>query len=150
MPYEAADYPGAGTAAVEFVTPSITSNNIDEMVGLPEGNGLSQAAQGALTTANHHVRWVDLDRHGFTIVEFTPDYAHADYWAVTSLTDPGAGAYPLASWRVRHGTDRLETAGPCPESPPARALRPVHRWVRYRGVSTRPVPGCRHARGSSR
>lgn len=114
VPYEAADYPGAGTAAVEFVTPSITSNNIDEMVGLPEGNGLSQAAQGALTTANHHVRWVDLDRHGFTIVEFTPDYAHADYWAVTSLTDPGAGAYPLASWRVRHGTDRLETAGPLP------------------------------------
>src|SRR5699024_8931452 len=85
-----------------------------EMVGLPEGNGLSQAAQGALTTANHHVRWVDLDRHGFTIVEFTPDYAHADYWAVTSLTDPGAGAYPLASWRVRHGTDRLETVGPLP------------------------------------
>src|SRR5699024_2633893 len=114
VPYEAADYPGAGTAAVEFVTPSITSNNIDEMVGLPEGNGLFQAAQRALTTANHRFRWVSLVGHGFTLLEFTPCYAHADYWAVSSPTVPGAGAYPLASWRVRHGTDRLGTAGPLP------------------------------------
>src|SRR5690606_26152941 len=28
VPFDPADYPGAGTGAVEFVTPSITSNNI--------------------------------------------------------------------------------------------------------------------------
>ena len=111
VPYDAADYPGAGTAAVEFVTPSVTSNNIDDMVGLPEGNGLSLAAQGALTSANRHVRWVDLDRHGFSVLEFTTDYAHTDYWAVISREDPNSGAYPLASWRTPHGTNRLEPAG---------------------------------------
>ncbi len=115
VPFDPADYPGAGTGAVEFVTPSITSNNINDMVGgLPEGNPLSQAAQGALTAANRHVRWADLDRHGFTVVEFTSDYAHADYWALVAREDPNSGAYPMASWRARHGTDRLEPAGPLP------------------------------------
>lgn len=114
VPFEPANYPGAGVGAIEFVTSSITSNNIDDMVGLPEGNGLSQTAQGALTGVNQHVRWVDLDRHGFTVLEFTTDYAHADYWAITAREDPAAGAYPIASWRVRHGTDRLEPAGLLP------------------------------------
>ena len=112
VPFEPADYPGAGVGAIEFVTPSITSNNIDDMVKLPEGNALSQTAQGALTGVNRHVRWVDLDRHGFTVVEFTTDYAHADYWALVAREDPNSGAYPLASWRTRHGTDQLEPAGP--------------------------------------
>jgi alkaline phosphatase D len=114
VPFEPANYPGAGVGAIEFVTPSITSNNIDDMVGLPEGNALSQTAQGALTQVNRHVRWVDLDRHGFTVVEFTTDFAHADYWALVSREDPASGAYPIASWRVRHGTDQLEPAGPLP------------------------------------
>ncbi|MCT2063051.1 alkaline phosphatase D family protein [Dietzia cinnamea] len=114
VPLDAADYPGAGTGAVEFVTPSITSNNINDMVGLPEGNPLSQAAQGALTGVNRHVRWADLDRHGFTVVEFTSGYAHADFWALVAREDPASGAYPLASWRSPHGSDRLEPAGPLP------------------------------------
>ena len=114
VPYAAADYPGADTAAVEFVTTSVTSNNIDDMVGLPEGNGLSVAAQGALTSANRHVRWVDLDRHGFSVLEFTTEYAHTDYWAVVSREDPKSGAYPMASWRTPHGTNRLEPAGLLP------------------------------------
>lgn len=112
VPYEPADYPGAGTAAVEFVTPSITSNNIDDMVGLPTDNPLSRAAQAALTNLNRHVRWVDLDRHGFTVVEFTSGYAHADYWALNDILDPASGAYPLMSWRTPHGTNRLEPANP--------------------------------------
>ena len=114
VPYDPADYPGAGTGAVEFVTPSITSNNIDDMVKLPEGNGLSAAAQGALSSVNRHVRWVDLDRHGFSVLEFTTGYAHADYWAVVAREDPNSGAYPMASWRTPHGTDRLEPAGLLP------------------------------------
>ncbi|MCT1516819.1 alkaline phosphatase D family protein [Dietzia cercidiphylli] len=114
VPFEPANYPGAGVGAIEFVTPSITSNNIDDMVNLPEGNPLSQTAQGALTQVNRHVRWVDLDRHGFTVVEFTTDFAHADYWALVAREDPASGAYPIASWRVRHGTDQLEPAGLLP------------------------------------
>ncbi|MGW8592176.1 alkaline phosphatase D family protein [Dietzia sp. NPDC055877] len=114
VPTDAADYPGAGTDAVEFVTPSITSNNVDDILGLPEGNGLSAAAQGALMGANHHIRWVDLDRHGYTVVEFTQDYAHADYWALHDHTRADSGAYPVHSWRTAHGTNQVAPAGPLP------------------------------------
>lgn len=114
VPFDPADYPGAGTGAVEFVTPSITSNNVDDILKLPVGNGLSVAAQAGLQGANHHIRWVDLDRHGFTVVEFTSDYAHADYWALHDHTLADSGAYLMHSWRTPHGTDRVEPAGPLP------------------------------------
>lgn len=119
VPYEPANYPGGGVGAVEFVTTSVTSINIDELLSrpgliLPEGNPASMAAQGALTTTNHHVKWVDLDRHGFTVVEFTQDYAHADFWALVAREDPNTGAYRMSGWRTPHGTDRLEPAGPLP------------------------------------
>lgn len=114
VPVDPADYPGAGVDAVEFVTPSITSNNVDDILKMPSGNGLSAAAQGALSGANNHIRWVDLDRHGYTVVEFTQDYAHADYWALHDHTVPDTGAYPMHSWRTRHGSNRVEPAGPMP------------------------------------
>ncbi|HHX85451.1 MAG TPA: alkaline phosphatase [Actinomycetales bacterium] len=119
IPVEPANYPGAGTAAVEFVGTSITSNNIDDMLSqpglpLPEGNGLSVTAQEALRGANHHVRWVDLDRHGYAVVEFTRDFAHCDYWAIVAREDPATGAYLMSSWRTAHGSNRVEPAGPLP------------------------------------
>ena len=119
VPVEPANYPGAGVAAVEFVGTSVTSINIDELLSvggviLPEGNPASLTAQAALVGTNRHVRWVDLDRHGFVVVEFTQDFAHADYWAVVAREDPATGAYPMASWRTRHGTDTLEPAGLLP------------------------------------
>ena len=112
LPAAPADYPGAGSVGVEFVTPSITSKNIDDMLGLPESSGVSHTLQEALKTVNHHIRWVDLDRHGYTIVEFTEGFAHADWFALTAKEDPNAGVYHMASWRVPHGSNFVQPAGP--------------------------------------
>ena len=114
VPTNPANYPGEGAAATEFVTTSVTAQNIDDMLKLPEGNPASLTAQGAIQGLNHHVRWIDLDRHGYLVVEFTQDFAHADFWAVSAKEDPAAGAFPVASWRVRHGAGFLEPAGLMP------------------------------------
>ena len=114
LPAAVADYPGAGSVGTEFVCPSITSKNIDDMLNLPERNGVSHAAQEALKTFNHHIRWVDLDLHGYTIVEFTEGYAHADWFALTAKEDPNSGVYHMGSWRVPHGTNFVQPAGQLP------------------------------------
>ena len=114
VPVDPAAYPGAGIAATEFVGTSVTSKNIDDYLRLPEGNPLSLAAQEAIRGLNHHVRWVDLDRHGYVVVEFTAEFAHADYWVLSAKEDPAATAHRVAGWRVRHGRPGLEPAGPLP------------------------------------
>lgn len=103
--------PTDGLVGAEFVVPSVTSNNIDDAVHLPEGNPLSVAAQEALPAVNHHVRWVDLDRHGFGVFEITEGFAHMDYFAVTNRADPGAGVYRIGSWRKPAGPGPIEPAG---------------------------------------
>ncbi len=48
VPVDAADYPGAGTVATEFVVPSVTSANIDELLGVPP-RSLSPALEATAT-----------------------------------------------------------------------------------------------------
>lgn len=79
VPLDAGTYPASGAIAAEFVTPSVTSSNIDDILKLPEANGLSKTGEAALTFANRHIRWVDLDRHGYAVVQVTPDFVHTDW-----------------------------------------------------------------------
>ena len=113
LPRRAAS-PAEGLVGAEFVVPSITSNNIDDMIGLPEGNPLSDAAETALPAANHHIRWVDLDRHGYGVFELTDGFAHMDYFAVFSREDAGTGTYRMGGWRKPHGSGPIQPAGPLP------------------------------------
>lgn len=79
VPNQAGSYPGSGSVAAEFVCPSVTSSNIDDILKLPEGNGLSKTAEGALQAVNRHVRYLDFDKHGYCVVQVTPDYVHTDW-----------------------------------------------------------------------
>lgn len=83
----------AGSVAVEFATPSITSANFDENVGA----GVSQILEyqinrplaGVNINPNPHMRFVDLDRHGYFILDITKERAQADYFynAIDEVTD---------------------------------------------------------------
>lgn len=79
VPVEPGAYPREGAAAVEFVTPSVTSSNIDDILKLPEDNALSQTVEFAFTNLNRYVKYLDMDSHGYAVVQITPDYAHADF-----------------------------------------------------------------------
>lgn len=111
--------PADGLVGAEFVVTSITAANVDDILSegpvvMPEGNPLSQAAQTAIMGLNHHVRFVDLDRHGYGVFEITDDYAHMDYWAVVAREDPETAVYPIGSWRKAHGSGPIEPAGLLP------------------------------------
>jgi len=109
IPVDAAAYPAAGTVATEFVVPSVTSANIDELLGIPP-RGASTVLESTLLATNHHIRFVELDSHGYGVLEVTPEAAQMDWFFVTDRRDPAAGSRRVAGYRVAAGTARVEPA----------------------------------------
>ena len=105
VPVDPGAYPGQGVAAVEIVTPSITSSNIDDILKLPEDNPLSQTVEFAFTNLNHHIKYLDMDSHGYSVVQFTPDYVHTDWIFVTpdGKLNPQSQAHYARSARAYRG-----------------------------------------------
>lgn len=100
--------PGGRVVGTEYVTPSITSSNVNEMLGLPEGNPVSLAAQEALKAANPHIKAVDLDRHGYLVFEVTPAAVRADYWYVGDTALPASGLTAGPSFRTSSGSPTIQ------------------------------------------
>ncbi len=100
---------GSTAAAVEFVVPSVTSDNIDDIVGAPP-NSTTGAASLAIRATNPHVRWVDTDHHGFGVLDVRPDGCQMDYYFLSDRTDEAATATWARGYSVADGSTRLQRA----------------------------------------
>lgn len=85
---------GEGSRAVEFGVPSVSSFNFDENVGASRSSLLESLINTPLpffnVNYNPHLKYVDLDQHGYVILTLTPDLAQADYYYVSDVRDPRA------------------------------------------------------------
>ncbi|GAA4845075.1 hypothetical protein GCM10023235_21900 [Kitasatospora terrestris] len=109
VPYEAATYPFSGSAATEFVVTSVTSDNIDDFLKVAPQT-LSLVAAAAIQAANRHVKWVDLDSHGYGVLDITPDQVQMDYYVLSDRTRQDATTKWARSYRTRSGTQQIERA----------------------------------------
>ncbi|MBL1084758.1 alkaline phosphatase D family protein [Streptomyces actinomycinicus] len=107
VPVDAGTYPLSASAATEFVVTSVTSDNLDDIVKVPEGT-VSAVASPLIKAANRHVHWVDTDRHGYGILDINAARAQMDYYTVSDRTDPNAGSSWARSYRTRSGTQKVE------------------------------------------
>ncbi|MFC7894067.1 alkaline phosphatase D family protein [Streptomyces sp. NPDC057381] len=107
VPHNAATYPLSASAATEFVVTSVTSDNLDDIVKVPEGT-VSAVAAPVIRAANRHVHWVDTDRHGYGVLDVTEERAQMDYYVVSDRTGPDATSKWARSYRTRSGTQRVE------------------------------------------
>lgn len=106
IPRKPAAYPGAGTLGTEFVVTSVSSNNLDDMVKVPERT-LGTAASTAITATNRHLRWVDTDAHGYAVLTVDDAAAQMDWYSLRNRADRRTGAYHSQSWKVKSGTRRM-------------------------------------------
>lgn len=102
LPLDKATYPLSGTAGVELVCASVTSDNFDEELGAP-----STAIAAALRLSNPHYRYANLDDHGYCVLDVTPERVQCDWWVIGPRSDPRAGVAHDASYAVATGTGRL-------------------------------------------
>jgi len=102
LPLDKATYPVSGTAGVELVCASVTSDNFDEELGMP-----SDAVEAALKASNPHYQYANLDDHGYCVLDVTPARVQCDWWVIGPRSDRAAGVRHDASYVVATGTGRL-------------------------------------------
>ncbi|MFJ6853292.1 alkaline phosphatase D family protein [Streptomyces sp. NPDC091271] len=107
VPVKAATYPLSASAATEFVVTSVTSDNLDDILRVAPQT-VSLVAAAAVRTANRHVKWVDLDSHGYGVLDVTAERSQMDYYAVSDKTAKDATSSWVRSYRTLSGTQRIE------------------------------------------
>ncbi|MFG3615257.1 alkaline phosphatase D family protein [Nocardia sp. NPDC047654] len=96
LPVDAASYPGGATAGAEFVVPSVTSSSIGDLLRTN-----SAPIAESLGAINRHLRYVELDSHGYGVLEVTAEQAQMDWYYLLNVTDPNSGVRYGASFAVR-------------------------------------------------
>ncbi|MFC5723127.1 alkaline phosphatase D family protein [Streptomyces gamaensis] len=108
VPKEAALYPLlSSSVATEFVVTSVTADNLDETLRVPP-HTVSLAAATAVRAANRHVKWVDMDSHGYGVLDVTAERTQMDYYVLADKRDPESAASWARSYRTRSGSQRIE------------------------------------------
>ena len=105
----ATEVPSATTGrpiAVELVCNSLTSNNVDDFMG-SRPRTTSLVLEAAIQEQNPHVKWVNLDDHGYTVLSVTPERLQMDWHAISDRRDPDATSRVLSSWTVDTGVARV-------------------------------------------
>ena len=98
---------GSTAAAVEFVIPSVSSDNVDDLSGAPQ-NSTTTAASAAIRLTNPHVRWVDTDHHGYGVLDLRPERCQMDWYFLADRTSQSSTSDWARSYAVASGSTRLE------------------------------------------
>lgn len=65
----------------------------------------------ALTTVNRHIKWVEVDSHGASVLEVTPAGAQMDWYFLANKADPASALSHAHSYLVRAGTQKVQRVG---------------------------------------
>lgn len=109
VPLRAATYPSTPSVATEFVVTSVTSDNVDDILHVAP-HTVSLAGVAAVKAANRHVKWLDMDSHGYGVLDVTAERTQMDYFTISDKTDKNATARLARSYRTVSGTQRVERA----------------------------------------
>ncbi|WP_328401715.1 alkaline phosphatase D family protein [Streptomyces sp. NBC_00390] len=107
VPVKAATYPLSQSAATEFVVTSVTSDNLDDILHVAPGT-VSLVASTAIKAANRHVKWLDMDSHGYGVLDVTAERSQMDYYVLSDRTQSGATTKWARSYRTLNGTQKVE------------------------------------------
>jgi hypothetical protein len=80
-----------GLLARNLCAPHLRTNGILKV----EPGTVSLVAASAIRAANRHVKWLDMDSHGYGVLDITAARAQMDYYVLSDRTDPRACLLPL-------------------------------------------------------
>ncbi|WP_436500786.1 alkaline phosphatase D family protein [Actinokineospora sp. HUAS TT18] len=95
------------SVATEFVTPSVTSDNIDDLLNIPARTG-SVAAEVALYAKNWHVKYTELDSHGYSVVDVNPQRVQTDWYFLDDRLSANSGVKYAKSLATASGTQKIK------------------------------------------
>lgn len=106
---------GNGSVAVEFASPSVSSANFDENLDPVSAAGIEFQINNPLPTTtnnipNPHLKYVDLDQHGYYILDVKDDSAQANYYFVDIFDTLTTNQTFGEGWFTRADSNHLEQA----------------------------------------
>lgn len=112
VPLDDNTYPVTPSVAVEMVGPSVTSDNLDDITGSPARSTSLLLEQG-VKADNPWVKYVELDSHGYSVVDVNKERLNVDWYFISSRTDPEATQTFAASYKAVAGENAVsEGDGP--------------------------------------
>ncbi len=136
-PYDPAFYDpatGAGALAAEFIAPGITSEGVPDVA--PPGQPRPDEPGGTadqLLFAQPHLRYLNLTKRGYFILDLTESAAQADWYHVRDVRDPVSAEDFAAGFKTENGLTRVIDAGgealAALERPLAPDLDAGQRWM---------------------
>ncbi|WP_254272068.1 alkaline phosphatase D family protein [Haloarcula marina] len=94
---------------VEFMTPAVTSQNLRELLGIPDERGIRELVESYVQQYNPHVDFFNSHDWGYATVEFTPEDCTYSAYGVDKATDSAdANRRLLARYRCPAGRYDLQ------------------------------------------
>jgi alkaline phosphatase D len=101
---------GGDPVAVEFVTSSLTSMNIDDKMGWPRRDDRSLAIERTAVETLPHWKWCEFDSNGYMVIDVDRERLQAEWWYVDTVTAPSTHEELGARWLVEHGSQQATDA----------------------------------------
>jgi alkaline phosphatase D len=92
--------------ATEFVCTSVTSNNLDDITGTPRRT-TSIAIEEDFKANNRHIKYLNFDDHGYSVVDVTPHRLQMDYYMISERADRNATTRCIQSWATAADSQRV-------------------------------------------
>lgn len=93
---------GAGSAGVEFVATSVTSQGASFL------GPLGQLGTGVIQGQNPHMKYIELTQHGYVILDVNQTRTQGEWWFVDQISSPGATESMAQAWFVNNGERFLQ------------------------------------------
>ena len=122
---------GSGAVGFEFVTPSITSANMNEQEALeipgygivypleerwPERYPVTLMVEEMFLNGNPQMKYINMDQHGYMLVDFSKEKVQADWYYVDNLLESSDNEFFAEGWYVENGSTMLQkTVTPVPD-----------------------------------
>jgi len=108
---ELAEDPHMPPVAAEFVNTSLTSQNLDDKMGWGPRTE-SVAIEQAIMAGMPHIHYLDLDSHGYGIVDLDRDRLRFEWWTVEGLGPDDTGQALSHALEVAHGDPHILPPAP--------------------------------------
>ena len=95
--------------ATEFVTASLTSQNLDDKTGWGYRTK-SLEAERELMEVMPNVRLCDMDSHGYMVIDVTPERVRVEWWFLDGILERTPGERLGAAMEVRSGSYQMVPA----------------------------------------
>jgi alkaline phosphatase D len=97
--------------ALEVTAPSLTSQNLDEKLGVEPRGPEIRAAVEAMAAGLEQVRWCELAGHGYCVIDADPDRLRAEWWLVDGVLERLPGETLAAAFELERGSGEPRRVG---------------------------------------